>query len=77
MDGPQVLVLEDDVILMKDFFSTLLSSISLHRHRLSSAPWLDIKLYKLARLRGWAWDWILLTQLAAYSALLGIGAMYI
>ena len=73
----QVLVLEDDVILMRDFFSTLLSTINLHQHRLSGVPWLDIKLYKSARLRGWAWDWIPLTQLAAYSALLGIGALYI
>ena len=55
----------------KEVFSTLFSTINLHRHRLS-VPWLDIKLYKAARLRGWAWDWIPLLQLSAYSALLGM-----
>ena len=38
----------------------------------SSVPWLDIKLYKAVRLRGWAWDWVPILQLTAYSALLGL-----
>ena len=47
-----VLWLEDDVVLMDNFFSTLYSLLNLRRSRLQSAAWLDIKLYALPRLRG-------------------------
>ena len=47
-----VLWLEDDVVLMDNFFSTLYSLLNFRRSRLQSAAWLDIKLYALPRLRG-------------------------
>ena len=47
-----LLWLEDDVILMEDFFPSLTSILSQHRARLDRAPWLDIKLYLKPGLRG-------------------------
>ena len=47
-----LLWLEDDVILMKDFFSTLSSIITFREKTLQSQKWLDIKLYLNPRLRG-------------------------
>ena len=47
-----ILWLEDDVVLMDNFFSTLYSLLNFRRSRLQSEAWLDIKLYALPRLRG-------------------------
>ena len=45
--------LEDDVVLMEHFFSTLFSLLNFRRSRLQSITWLDIKLYAPPRLRGY------------------------
>ena len=45
-----ILILEEDAVLMEDFFSTLLSWMSFHSERLQSEPWLDIKLFLNPRL---------------------------
>ena len=58
-----ILILEEDAVLMEDFFSTLLAWMSFHSDRLQSEPWLDIKLYLNLRLRGWAWDPLPLVEL--------------
>ena len=53
--GPEVetiLWLEDDVVLMDNFFPTLTSIMTHDRERLSRVPWLDLKLYLSPRLRG-------------------------
>ena len=53
--GPHVdtlLWLEDDLVLMDNFFPSLTSIMTHGRGRLSRAPWLDIKLYLHPRLRG-------------------------
>ena len=52
VDVKYLLWLEDDVILMKDFFSTLSSIITCREKTLQSQKWLDIKLYLNPRLRG-------------------------
>ena len=52
VDVKYLLWLEDDVILMKDFFSTLSSIITFREKTLQSQRWLDIKLYLNPRLRG-------------------------
>ena len=51
-DVDHLLWLEDDVILMENFFSTLSSILAHQRDRLTSVPWLDLKLYLNPRLRG-------------------------
>ena len=66
-----ILTLEDDIVLMDDFFSTVFSIIKLHERKLRTF-WLDIKLYKNPRLRGWAFDTLPLVHLLATSALLGM-----
>ena len=65
-----ILILEEDAVLMEDFFSTLLAWMSFHSERLQSEPWLDIKLYLNPRLRGWAWDPLPLVELLASTSLL-------
>ena len=65
-----ILILEEDAVLMEDFFSTLLSWMSFHSERLQSEPWLEIKLYLNPRLRGWAWDPLPLVELLASTSLL-------
>ena len=65
-----ILILEEDAVLMEDFFSTLLTWMSFHSERLQSEPWLDIKLYLNPRLRGWAWDPLPLVELLASTSLL-------
>ena len=52
-------------------FFAVFSLLDLHQESLRR-PWLDIKLYKLPRLRGWAWDPLPFLQLLAYSALLAL-----
>ena len=52
VDIKYLLWLEDDVILMKDFFSTLSSIMTFRKMTLQSQKWLDIKLYLMPRLRG-------------------------
>ena len=64
-----VLVLEDDVILMKNFLSTLTGWMMFHQEVLAALPWLDIKLYLNPRLRGFAWDTQPLTDLLSSSLL--------
>ena len=51
-DVDHLLWLEDDVILMENFFSTLSSILAYHRDKLTTVPWLDLKLYLNPRLRG-------------------------
>ena len=51
-DVELLLWLEDDVVLMENFFPSLTSILSHHRARLDRAPWLDIKLYLIPGLRG-------------------------
>ena len=51
-DVELLLWLEDDVVLMDNFFPSLTSILSHHRARLDRAPWLDIKLYLIPGLRG-------------------------
>ena len=51
-DVKHLLWLEDDVILMEDFFSTLSSIMTFREILLQSQKWLDIKLYLNPRLRG-------------------------
>lgn len=51
-DVKYLLWLEDDVILMEDFFSTLSSIMTFRKLLLQSQKWLDIKLYLNPRLRG-------------------------
>ena len=51
-DVKHLLWLEDDVILMEDFFSTLSSIMTFRKMLLQSQKWLDIKLYLNPRLRG-------------------------
>ena len=65
-----ILILEEDAVLMEDFFSTLLAWMSFHSERLQSEPWLEIKLYLNPRLRGWAWDPLPLVELLASTSLL-------
>ena len=48
-----IIWLEDDVVLMEHFFSTLFSLLNFRRSRLQSITWLDIKLYAPPRLRGY------------------------
>ena len=64
-----ILILEEDAVLMDNFFSTLLAWMSFHSERLQSEPWLDIKLYLNPRLRGWAWDPLPLVELLASTSL--------
>lgn len=52
LDIKYLLWLEDDVILMKDFFYTLSSILTFRKMTLQSQKWLDIKLYLNPRLRG-------------------------
>ena len=56
-----IIWLEDDVVLMEHFFSTLFSLLNFRRSRLQSMTWLDIKLYAPPRLRGY-WLYVLLTE---------------
>ena len=52
-DGVRYLLwLEDDVVLMEDFFSTLASIMIFRKSILQFQNWLDIKLYLNPRLRG-------------------------
>ena len=51
-DVKYLLWLEDDVILMEDFFSTLSAIMSFRKLILQSQKWLDLKLYLNPRLRG-------------------------
>ena len=53
-----IIWLEDDVVLMDNFFSTLFSLLNFRKSRLQSITWLDIKLYAPPRLRGY-WLYIL------------------
>ena len=53
-----IIWLEDDVVLMEHFFSTLFSLLNFRKSRLQSITWLDIKLYAPPRLRGY-WLYIL------------------
>ena len=48
-----IIWLEDDVVLMDNFFSTLFSLLNFRRSKLQSITWLDIKLYAPPRLRGY------------------------
>ena len=48
-----IIWLEDDVVLMEHFFSTLFSLLNFRRSKLQSKTWLDIKLYAPPRLRGY------------------------
>ena len=61
--------LEDDVVLMDDFFSTFQSILTFRKTTLSSLDWLDVKLYKTPRLRGYAWDIQPLTELVSMALL--------
>ena len=61
--------IEDDVVLMENFFPTLKSILALRKPGLSTTPWLDIKLYKTPRLRGYAWDFQPLTELVSTALL--------
>ena len=47
-----ILWLEDDVVLMDNFFSTINSILEFRRTRLRSSTWLDIKLYNFPKWRG-------------------------
>ena len=67
-----ILVMEDDVMVMPNIFSTLSSTLNYNIRRLTTAPWLDIKLYKPPRLRGYAWDTEPLIELLATSWLLAL-----
>ena len=62
--------MEDDVILMENFFATLQSALSFQKEKLYKNPWLDIKLYLTPRLRGYAWDVIPILELVSTSALI-------
>ena len=48
-----IIWLEDDVVLMDNFFPTLSSLLNFRRSKLQSITWLDIKLYAPPRLRGY------------------------
>ena len=48
-----IIWLEDDVVLMDNFFSTLFSLLNFRRSKLQSITWLDLKLYAPPRLRGY------------------------
>ena len=61
--------IEDDVVLMENFFSTLSSILAFRKPILSTSTWLDIKLYKTPRLRGYAWDFQPLTELVSTALL--------
>merc|ERR1712142_598300 len=71
-DVDYILILEDDVMVMPDIFSTLSSIIAYNTEKLSSSPWLDIKLYKPPRLRGFAWDTQPLIELLATSCIIAL-----
>ena len=64
--------LEDDIILMENFFYTLHSALRFQMEKLSTKPWLDIKLYLMPRLRGYGWDAIPILELVSTSALISI-----
>ena len=64
--------LEDDVTLMEDFFSTFKSIMAFRKAILSSTAWLDVKLYKTPRLRGYAWDLQPLTELISMALLFSV-----
>ena len=73
--GSQVkylLVIEDDVMLMPSFFSTLSSILTFYTAKMASSPWLDLKLYLTPRLRGYAWDTEPMIELLATSGLISI-----
>ena len=69
-DVKYVLCLEDDVALMDNFFPTLSSILSFRGSRLITNPWLDIKLYVMPRMKGFAFDIMPLVELLAMSCLL-------
>ena len=64
--------LEDDVILMQNFFATLQSALRFKKDKLYGKKWLDIKLYTLPRLRGYAWDMIPFVEVMSTSALFSL-----
>ena len=57
---------------MENFFATLQSALCFQMEKLSRKPWLDIKLYLMPRLRGYAWDVIPILELVSTSALISI-----
>ena len=69
-DVDLLLWFEDDVVLMENFFPTLTSILTHHTGRLARAPWLDIKLYLIPGLRGYAWDPQPLLELISTTALI-------
>ena len=69
-DVELILWLEDDVVLMENFFPTLTSILDHHTEKLARAPWLDIKLYLIPGLRGYAWDPQPLLELISTTALI-------
>ena len=69
-DVELLLWFEDDVVLMENFFPTLTSILTHHTGRLARAPWLDIKLYLIPGLRGYAWDPQPLLELISTTALI-------
>ena len=65
-----LLVLEDDALIVEDFFATLSSIIQFHLPSYQQEDWLDIKLYSPPKWAGFGLDCLPAIELVAESGLL-------
>jgi hypothetical protein len=67
-----LLVLEDDALIVEDFFTILSSILEFHLHSYMLDEWLDIKLYTPPKWSGFGLDFLPLLDLIASSGLIAM-----
>ena len=76
-DNDLLLVLEDDALIVEDFFITLSSILGFHLPSYQQGEWLDIKLYTPPKWAGFGLDWIPALELFAESGLASVLYLFI
>ena len=69
-DADLLLVLEDDALILEEFFPTLSSILMFHMPFYQKDSWLDIKLYTPPKWSGFGLDFQPLLELVVYSSIL-------
>jgi hypothetical protein len=76
-DSDLLLVLEDDALIVEDFFPTLSSILQTHLPSYQQEEWLDIKLYTPPKWSGFGLELLPAIDLVAYSGLIATFYVFI